>query len=99
MDELNTSILHPSRLYRLIDDRWNPILVKEVRQAVRGKFFRISFFCTLVAVSLVSMVAIMAMGGDVARFEGEAGAPVVEEEARLPYTDPRTDSVEVGLDQ
>jgi len=70
VDDSNTSILHPGRLYRLIDDRWNPILVKEVRQSVRGRFFRISFFCTLVAVSLVSMVAIMGMGADVGQFEG-----------------------------
>ncbi len=28
-------------------DRLNPILVKEVRQAVRGKFFRFSFLCML----------------------------------------------------
>jgi len=36
-------------------DRWNPLLVKEVRQALRGKAFRVAFMLALVAALLVAL--------------------------------------------
>ncbi|HTF91226.1 MAG TPA: hypothetical protein VK843_22630, partial [Planctomycetota bacterium] len=38
-----------SRLWPWIDYRLNPILVKEVRQALRGRYFRNLFWFTVVA--------------------------------------------------
>lgn len=40
------------------DDWWNPILVKEVRQALRGKYFKICFWIVLLAV-VVAMAGMM----------------------------------------
>ena len=47
-----------SELLARIDDRLNPVLVKEVRQALRGKQFRSAFIFTLV-VSVIVAVSIV----------------------------------------
>ncbi|MCP3914551.1 MAG: hypothetical protein GY711_03220 [bacterium] len=52
----------PGPLQSLVDDWWNPILVKEVRQSLRGKFFRVSFICTLAAVTVASFGVILEAG-------------------------------------
>lgn len=63
----------PTRLYRrLLDDRWNPILVKEVRQALRGRFFRVAFVCTLVGVTVASLALITGMGETPSPSEGRS---------------------------
>ncbi|MBL8901091.1 MAG: hypothetical protein JNM84_25920 [Planctomycetes bacterium] len=41
-------------------DRLNPVLVKEVRQALRGRIFRLSLALTLVAASLATTVLVLA---------------------------------------
>ncbi len=41
-------------LLSTLDNRLNPVLVKEVRQAVRGRFFRFSFLLMLIVSSVVS---------------------------------------------
>lgn len=38
-----------------ISDRLNPILLKEVRQAMRGRYFRISFWITLTVATIVGL--------------------------------------------
>ena len=43
-----------------IDDRFNPILVKEVRQALRGRYFKVTYGLTLIAATLVGIVCLMA---------------------------------------
>lgn len=43
-----------------IDDRLNPILVKEVRQALRGRYFKVTYGLTLIAATLVGIVCLMA---------------------------------------
>jgi len=42
-----------------VGDRLNPVLVKEVRQALRGKMFRISFIVTLTLATLISLGVIV----------------------------------------
>ncbi|MFT5585041.1 MAG: hypothetical protein ACI9VR_002629 [Cognaticolwellia sp.] len=47
-----------------IDDRLNPILVKEVRQALRGRYFKVTYGLTLIAATLVGIVCLMAADND-----------------------------------
>lgn len=47
-----------SRLAGVLGDRLNPILVKEVRQALRGRYFRLLFVLTLTGASFVGLVMI-----------------------------------------
>jgi len=42
-----------------LGDRLNPILVKEVRQALRGRYFRNAFWFTLVAATLIGCAILM----------------------------------------
>src|SRR5690606_11497354 len=41
-------------------ERANPILVKEVRQALRGQYFRLVFWLTLSAATVIGLVVLMA---------------------------------------
>jgi hypothetical protein len=43
-----------------LDDRLNPILVKEVRQALRGRYFRWLFWLTLLAATLTALAIVAA---------------------------------------
>jgi len=43
---------------RRLADRLNPILVKEVRQALRGRFFRVMFWLTLLVATLVGLLIV-----------------------------------------
>lgn len=45
-------------LPRRLDDRLNPILVKEVRQALRGRFFRWMFGFTLLVTTFVGLLVV-----------------------------------------
>lgn len=50
------------RLFDLLEragDRINPIVVKEVRQTLRGRYFRVSFWLTLCAASAISLGALV----------------------------------------
>lgn len=47
-----------------IDDRLNPILVKEVRQALRGRYFKVTYGLTLIAATLVGIVCLLAAVND-----------------------------------
>lgn len=47
-----------------IDDRINPILVKEVRQALRGKYFRVLFWLTLGIGTLIGLSIVASLGGE-----------------------------------
>lgn len=49
-----------ARLWARLDDRLNPILVKEVRQALRGRYFRNLFWLTVVAATGISVLRILA---------------------------------------
>lgn len=51
----------PSRLHGIAADVFNPVLVKEIRQAQRGKVFRVAFIVTLIAALVASMVMVFAM--------------------------------------
>ncbi len=42
-----------------ISDRLNPILVKEVRQALRGRFFKVSFWVTLTMATIVGLFVLL----------------------------------------
>ncbi len=42
-----------------ISDRFNPILVKELRQSLRGRAFRIAFICVLVLLTFASVGALL----------------------------------------
>ena len=44
------------------NDRLNPILVKEVRQALRGRYFKISFWLTLTVATLIGLGLMVTMG-------------------------------------
>ncbi|MCP3914549.1 MAG: hypothetical protein GY711_03210 [bacterium] len=44
-----------SKLGAWIDDRWNPVLVKDVRQALRGRVFNFSFGLALALACLVTV--------------------------------------------
>jgi hypothetical protein len=46
-----------------IDDRLNPILVKEVRQSLRGKYFRVLFWITLGVGTLIGLSVVASLGG------------------------------------
>jgi hypothetical protein len=45
-------------------DRLNPVLVKEVRQALRGRTFRLSLALTLVAATLATVILVLAQEPD-----------------------------------
>jgi hypothetical protein len=45
-----------------LDDWLNPIVVKEVRQALRGKYFKIVFWITLLAVTVTCSAILVDMG-------------------------------------
>jgi len=47
-----------SGLLAALDDRLNPILVREVRQALRGRYFRITFLFTLAAATLIGLLVL-----------------------------------------
>lgn len=42
-----------------VSDRFNPILVKELRQSLRGRAFRIAFICVLVLLTFASVGALL----------------------------------------
>jgi hypothetical protein len=52
-----------SRWLATLGDRINPILVKEVRQAVRGRLFRTGYALTLAAALTISLVILMSADG------------------------------------
>lgn len=52
-----------SRIGRL-SDAVNPILVKEVRQALRGRYFRISFWVTLLGATMLGLTTLLVMRVD-----------------------------------
>ncbi len=47
-----------------LGDRLNPILVKEVRQALRGKYFRVLFWITLLVGTLIGLGVIAEAGSE-----------------------------------
>jgi hypothetical protein len=47
-----------------LDDHANPILVKEVRQALRGRYFRATYVFTLLAATLIGIFTLMAKVND-----------------------------------
>ncbi|MEO6710816.1 MAG: hypothetical protein ABI054_01840 [Planctomycetota bacterium] len=53
-----------SRRWSWIDDRLNPILVKEVRQALRGRYFRNLFWFTVVAATGISVLNLLTADGN-----------------------------------
>jgi ABC-type transport system involved in multi-copper enzyme maturation permease subunit len=53
-----------ARAREWIDDRINPILVKEVRQALRGRYFRNLFWFTVVAATGVSVLSLLSIAGE-----------------------------------
>ena len=44
-----------------LSDQLNPVLVKEVRQAMRGRYFRISFWVTLLGATLLGLTILLLM--------------------------------------
>ena len=48
----------PARAERTFDDRLNPILVKEVRQALRGRYFRWLFGLTLLVTAFLALMVV-----------------------------------------
>lgn len=60
--ELDPLAPPPKRL-GIFDERLSPILVKEVRQALRGRLFKVSFWFTLVAATLIGVSIIVNMSG------------------------------------
>lgn len=62
-------------LLERISDHLNPILVKEVRQAVRGRYFRVSYGITLTIALLLSIGMLIGYAADEARggLGGDAG--------------------------
>lgn len=54
-----------------IDDRLNPILVKEVRQSLRGKYFRVLFWITLGLGTLIGLAVVASLGADEAIETGQ----------------------------
>ncbi len=46
-----------------LDDRLNPILVKEVRQALRGLYFKLTFRFSILAATCVGVVILLSGGG------------------------------------
>jgi len=57
-------------LWSVLDDWVNPILVKEVRQALRGKYFKICFWVTLLAVTVVCSAIMVDMGDNSSAEDG-----------------------------
>lgn len=63
---MNATIAPAAPAARTLDDRLNPILVKEVRQALRGRFFRWMFGLTLLVTTFLAlMVVAFAASGSV----------------------------------
>jgi hypothetical protein len=62
-----------ARLWARVDDRLNPILVKEVRQSLRGRYFRNLFWLTVVAATGISVLRILAHAPGVPDFIGNLG--------------------------
>ena len=60
------------RLLRPLDDRLNPILVKEIRAALRGRVFRIGFLCTIVLLTVTSLTLFNRVGLRPGPDEGQA---------------------------
>jgi len=50
-----------------LGERLNPILVKEVRQAMRGKYFRVTFWITLLAASLIGLIVMLVTASEASR--------------------------------
>lgn len=67
---MSADAVTPARSLARPRDLWNPILVKEVRQALRGKTFRYTFLGTLAAVLLATFTALV--GADSVFFDAEA---------------------------
>lgn len=64
MDGTGPAVLTPlDRASQWLDDRYNPVFVKEVRQALRGKQFRSAFLFTVI-ISLIVGVSIVLGGAD-----------------------------------
>ncbi len=64
------AVPEPERWLRPFDDRFNPILVKEVRQALHGKLFRGGFLLVLAIVMVTTTALIVDMGATVSEHEG-----------------------------
>ncbi|HUR27703.1 MAG TPA: hypothetical protein VM509_05915, partial [Planctomycetota bacterium] len=79
-------------LWAWLDDRVNPILVKEVRQALRGRYFRNMFWLTVVGATAISLFTILEFGPNfflerlgVAFFLANYGVMVVAVNAFVPF--------------
>ena len=46
-------------LLERFSDRLNPVLLKEVRQAMRGRYFKITFWLTLTIATLVGLTVLL----------------------------------------
>lgn len=57
-----------------LNDRLNPILIKEVRQAVRGKFFRVCFVITLIIAMFAAIILLSNAQGRSSRLDSDAGS-------------------------
>jgi hypothetical protein len=53
-----------SSLFERLSDSVNPILVKETRQALRGRYFRISFWVTLLGATMLGLTTLLVMRVD-----------------------------------
>lgn len=65
----------PARKSWYLDDWWTPILVKEVRQALRGKYFKICFWIVLLAVVVATagmMIGMQQPDGSIVGGDGRA---------------------------
>lgn len=70
MAAVDRGLLEAPRFLRPLDERLNPILVKEIRQALRGKLFRVGFLCAVALVTVVSLGVVMDMGTDISGSQG-----------------------------
>jgi hypothetical protein len=61
-------------LRQKLDNRLNPVLVKEVRQAVRGKFFRFSFLLMLIVASVVASLLLTNLDPHGSELSSDSGA-------------------------
>ena len=68
MDGTGPAVVKPvERALDWLDDRYNPVLVKEVRQALRGKQFRSAFLFTVI-ISVIVAVSIVLGSADAAEW-------------------------------
>ena len=63
IEEIEDPLAPTPRDPSILGDRFSPILVKEVRQALRGRLFKITFWFTLVVATLIGTSIIVNLSG------------------------------------